>query len=89
MFLEWVSFACGNRWTGIEILKLCQRREEHQLIANVRFDTALQQDRLVGAQCRRTLQQLVHERIRLHANVCANAGVQTIGVTDGQAVVVA
>jgi len=38
MFLDWwVSFACGNRWTGVEILKLCQRREEHQLIANVRF----------------------------------------------------
>ena len=27
----------GNRWSGVEILKLCQRREEHQLIANVRF----------------------------------------------------
>ena len=36
MFLDWVSFACGNRWSGVEILKLCQRREE-QLIANVRF----------------------------------------------------
>ena len=37
MFLNRVSFACGNRWTGVEILKMCQRREEHQLIANVRF----------------------------------------------------
>ena len=37
MFVDWVSFACGNRWSGVEILKLCQRREEHQLIANVRF----------------------------------------------------
>jgi len=37
MFLDWVSFACGNRWSGVEILKLCQRREEHQLVANVRF----------------------------------------------------
>jgi len=24
MFMDWVSFACGNRWTGVEILKLCQ-----------------------------------------------------------------
>jgi len=37
MFLDWVSFACRNQWSGVEILKLCQRREEHQLIANVRF----------------------------------------------------
>ena len=31
------NFASGNRWSGVEILKLCQRREEHQLIANVRI----------------------------------------------------
>jgi len=37
IFLDWVSFACGNRWTRLKILKMCQRREEHQLIANVRF----------------------------------------------------
>ena len=34
MCLVWVSFVCGNRWTEVEILKLCQRRKEHKFIAN-------------------------------------------------------
>jgi len=60
MFLNWVSFACGNRWTGVEILKLCQRREEHQLIGNVRFwYGSIQQDRTASRERRTSIHRHV------------------------------
>jgi len=35
-FMDWVSTACGDKWNINEILKICQDRKEHLLIANVR-----------------------------------------------------
>jgi len=34
--MDWISTACGGKWNTNEILKICQEREEHLLIANVR-----------------------------------------------------
>ena len=35
-FMDWLSFACGEQWKINDILKICQDRNEHLLIANVR-----------------------------------------------------
>ena len=35
-FMDWISTACGDKWNINEILKICQDRNEHLLIANVR-----------------------------------------------------
>jgi len=35
-FMDWMSTACGDKWNINEILKICQDRKEHLLIANVR-----------------------------------------------------
>ena len=34
--MDWLSFACGEQWKINDILKICQDRNEHLLIANVR-----------------------------------------------------
>jgi len=34
--MDWISTACGDQWNHNEILKICQERKEHLLIANVR-----------------------------------------------------
>jgi len=33
--MDWISTACGDKWNSDEILKMCQDRNEHLLIANV------------------------------------------------------
>jgi len=35
-FMDCISTACGDQWSSNEILKICQERYEHLLIANVR-----------------------------------------------------
>jgi len=35
-FMDWLSFAYGEQWKINDILKFCQERNEHILIANVR-----------------------------------------------------
>jgi len=35
-FMDWISTACGDKWNINESLKICQDRNEHLLIANVR-----------------------------------------------------
>jgi len=35
-FMDWLSFCCGEQWKINDILKICQERNEHILIANVR-----------------------------------------------------
>jgi len=35
-FMDWISTACGDKWNINKILKICQDRNEHLLIANVR-----------------------------------------------------
>ena len=32
-FVDWISTACGDQWNINEILKICQDRNEHLLIA--------------------------------------------------------
>ena len=34
-FMDWLSFACEEQWKINDILKICQERNEHILIANV------------------------------------------------------
>jgi len=36
MFMDWISTACGDKWNINKILKICQDRNEHLLIANVK-----------------------------------------------------
>ena len=33
--MDWISTTCGDKWNINEILKICQDRNEHLLIANV------------------------------------------------------
>jgi len=35
-FMDWLSFACGGQWKINDIQKICQERNEHVLITNVR-----------------------------------------------------
>ena len=35
-FTDWISTACGDEWNSNKILKICQDRNEHLLIANAR-----------------------------------------------------
>jgi len=35
-FMDWISTARGYQWNSNEILKICQERNKHLLIANVR-----------------------------------------------------
>jgi len=35
-FMDWLSFACGEQWEINDVLKICQERNEHMLIANAR-----------------------------------------------------
>ena len=34
--MDWLSFACGEQWEINDVLKICQERNEHMLIANAR-----------------------------------------------------
>ena len=36
-FMDWLSFACGERWKSKDILKIRHERNEHKLIASVRI----------------------------------------------------
>ena len=55
--MDWISAACGDKWNINEILKICQDRNEHLLIANSESDTALTSDRKWCLKISRAIRQ--------------------------------